>query len=68
MAAWQPSWISHQNDFAIFDLQVIQILPIKFRVYGPFYGPFCSGEVQNRFEDGAHGSCLECPIPILAFF
>ena len=42
----QPSWISDQNDLAIFDLQVTLILPIKFRVNWPF----CSGEqVQNRF-------------------
>ena len=38
----QPSWIFNQNGFSY----VIPILPIKFRVNGPF----CSGEeVQNRF-------------------
>ena len=31
---------------AILNLQIIPILPIKFRVNGPFY----SGEVQNRFS------------------
>ena len=32
---------------AIFDLQVTPILPIKFRVNGPFYS---GEEVQNRFS------------------
>ena len=32
---------------AIIDLQVTSILPIKFRVNGPF---FSGGEVQNRFS------------------
>ena len=32
----QPSWISDQNDFTIFYLQVILMLPTKFRVTWPF--------------------------------
>ena len=27
---WRPSWISNQNDWATFDLQVISIIPMKF--------------------------------------
>ena len=43
---WQPSWILIRMILPIFDQQVTPILPIKFRVSGPFY----SGEVQNRFS------------------
>ena len=31
----QPTWISDQDDLAIFDLQVIPMLPAKFRVNWP---------------------------------
>ena len=43
---WWPSWISHRNVLAIFDLQVAPILPTKF----PVNWPFVLGDVQNRFS------------------
>ena len=44
---WQPSWISDQDNLAIFDLQVTPMLPIEFGVDWPF----CSGEeAKNRFS------------------
>ena len=42
-----PSWISEQNNFAIFDLQVILMLPIKFQVNWPFGS---EDEAKNRFS------------------
>ena len=33
---WQPPWISDQNDFTIFYLQVTTMLPTKFQVNWPF--------------------------------
>ena len=32
----QPSWISDQDDFSYFYLQIITMLPTKFRVNWPF--------------------------------
>ena len=50
---------------AFFDQQVTPILPIKFRVNGPFY----SGEVKIDFQDGNRGSHLVFQIgTILAIF
>ena len=51
---------------AIFDLQVIRMLPTKFQVNWPSG----SGEqANNRFQDGCHGSQLGFPIgTILALF
>ena len=45
MGPWHPTWISNQNDFSYFDLQVALILPTKFQVNRPFV----SEEVPNRF-------------------
>ena len=42
-----PSWISDQQDFSYFDLQVTLMLPTKFGVNWPF----SSGDVvKNRFS------------------
>ena len=63
---WQPSWISDQPILAIFDLQVILMLPSKFGVNCPF--------VQEKkqkidFQDGRHGGHLGFTIGlILAIF
>ena len=46
MGVGRPSWISDQNDFSCFDLQITPILPIKFRVNWPFYS---WEEDQNKF-------------------
>ena len=43
----RPSWISDQNDFSCFDLQVILLLLIKVRVNGPFG---LGEEMKNRFS------------------
>ena len=51
---------------AIFDLQVTQMLPTKFRVNWPFGS---GEEAKNRFSDGCHGAHLGFPIgTILAIF
>ena len=44
----RPSWISDQNHFSYFDLQVTLILPVKF----PVNGSFRSGEeFKIDFQD-----------------
>ena len=59
----QPSWISNQNDFTIFYLQVILMLPTQFRVTWPFG----SGEEAKNidFQDGQYGFSIGT---ILAIF
>ena len=47
---WPPqqlSWISDQNDFSYFDLQITPMLPTKFQVSWPFGS---GEEANNRFS------------------
>ena len=50
-----------QTILAIFELQVTLILPIKFQ----FSWAFGSGEAQNRFSTGPHGSHLRFSIRMI---
>ena len=45
--------------FAIFELQVTAMLPVKFRVHWPFGS---GEEAKNRYQDGHHGGHLGFPI------
>ena len=62
---WRPSWIFDCNNFSYFFLQVIPMLPTKFKSIGI--------SVQKKrkidFQDGSHGGHLGFPIgTILAIF
>ena len=63
---WRPSWISDQNNFSFFDLQVTSMLPTKFQVIWPFGE---GEEAKNSFQVGRDGGHLGFPIgTILATF